>query len=259
MEYTAAQLSILSIGASSVLVLSLLTILSVNQAGAQVTDPDKFSIKSSPYGVPFQKWTQKWWQWYLSVPKENNHNFESTQGYVHKDCSYLQNSSSPVFFVPYVLKEKGQSAVATCTVPQNKAIMLGIDNGLMDYGDPSAQPKTVAKITEMVKKSNEFPNKFDITLDGKPLRLTNEEKDRVTSEPFYIILPDNNIWNESPHKPYLAVADGWYLMLKPLQPGKHVLHYTTGYKIPFAAIGGANQEGYIQDVTYNLVVNGSAK
>ena len=78
--------------------------------------------------------------------------------------------------------------------------------------------------------------------------------DMILFTPFYINLPDNNIWNESPHTPYLAVADGWYLMLKPLSAGKHILHYTTGYKIPFAAVGGANQEGYIQDVTYNLIV-----
>jgi hypothetical protein len=78
--------------------------------------------------------------------------------------------------------------------------------------------------------------------------------DMILFTPFYINLPDNNIWNESPHTPYLAVADGWYLMLKPLSPGKHILHYTIGYKSPFAAVGGANQEGYIQDVTYNLIV-----
>ena len=105
-----------------------------------------------------------------------------------------------------------------------------------------------------MRKSNEFPVEFDITLDGKPLNLTNEEKDRVTSTPFNITLPDNNIWNESPHTPFLAVADGWYLVLKPLPPGNHVLHYTTGYQIPPAAVGADNTEGYIQDVTYNLVV-----
>jgi hypothetical protein len=46
----------------------------------------------------------------------------------------------------------------------------------------------------------------------------------------------------------------WAVILSPLSLGKHILHYTTGYKIPFAAVGGANQEGYIQDVTYNLIV-----
>ena len=64
------------------------------------------------------------------------------------------------------------------------------------------------EITELVKKSNEFPVEFDITLDGKPLNLTNEENDRVTSTPFNITLPENNIWNEPPHTPFLAVADG---------------------------------------------------
>lgn len=255
MDYKAAKFVNLSIGISSVALISLFMIPFVNNVKAQQTDPNVFSVKSSPYGTSFQEWTQKWWQWYLTVPKQNNHNFETIAGYIPVDCSYLQNASSPVFFVPFVLKEKGQPAAeATCVVPHDKAIMIGIDNGLMDYGDPRAQPKTVDKITEIVRKSNEFPVEFDITLDGKPLNLTNEEKDRVTSTPFNITLPDNNIWNESPHTPFLAVADGWYLVLKPLPPGNHVLHYTTGYQIPPAAVGAANTEGYIQDVTYNLVV-----
>ncbi len=234
---------------------SLMLIPLESSASSQSTEPRFFPVKSSPYGTPFQEWTQKWWQWYLSVPKQNNHNFEAVSGYVPKECSFLQNASSPVFFVPYVLREKGVQATASCEIPPNKAVMVGIDNGLMDYGDSRVEePKTVEKITEMVKKSNEFPVEFDVTLDGKPINLTNEEKDRVTSAPFYIVLPENNIWNEAPNTPYTAVADGWYLLLEPLSPGKHVLDYTTGYKVQPSPVGPANPEGYTQEVTYNLLV-----
>jgi hypothetical protein len=39
-----------------------------------------------------------------------------------------------------------------------------------------------------------------------------------------------------------AVADGIYVMLAPLSPGRHVVHWT--------ATGG----GFIQDITYTLTV-----
>ena len=249
MRYQKDMFGILAAGMCTVLLLSVLSITFVTIAKAEETDL-MFPVNSSPYGISFQEWTQKWWQWYVKIPKLNNHNFENTPGYNAVDCSYKQEDiNSPVFFVPYVLKEKGQpSAEATCNIPRNKAVMVGIDNGLMDYADPTVQPKTPEKATELVKKSNEHPNKFDIALDGKPIPLTNEQKDRVLSKLFTIDLPPNNIWYKEEKHADPSVADGWYLMLKPLSPGTHILHYTTGY-------GVANEKGgYIQEVTYKLVV-----
>lgn len=250
---------ILSVIASSALIMSLIVVPQVNFVRGQSTDPYIFSVDSSPYSTSFKEWTQKWWQWYVSVPKLNNPNFEEAEDvkYVPKPCSYLQDPASPVFFVPYVIREKGAFATMTCDVPRNKAIMVGIDNGIMDFGDPTVQPKTVDMLTKIVTQSNIFPNKFDITLDGKPLALTNEQKYRVQSEPVNTTLPQNNIWDERPGT-YLSVADGWYLMLKPLPPGDHILHYTTGYRDhksdPTIPSGQGNKDPYIQDVTYHLVV-----
>jgi hypothetical protein len=230
-------------------------------ASEQTTDDEyMFPVDSLPYGVSFKEWTQKWWQWYLSIPVQHNPNFEEAEGvkYEPVDCSYLQDAASPVFFVPYVLQEKGQpSAEMTCTVPTNKTVLLGIDNGLMDYGDPRAQPKTVETLVKIVTETNIYPNEFDITLDGKPLGLTNEEKHRVLSDPFNITLPTNNVWDEPPGT-YLAVADGWYLMLKPLPTGEHIIHYITGYRDqrsdPTIPEGEGNKNPYIQEVTYRLIV-----
>ena len=45
-------------------------------ASGQTTDDEyMFPVNSSPYNVSFKEWTQKWWQWYLSIPKQHNHNF----------------------------------------------------------------------------------------------------------------------------------------------------------------------------------------
>jgi len=221
-----AVLSFASISLLLIISLYAVAIPSSNLVQGQETDRYSFPVNSSPYDISFKEWTQKWWQWYISIPKQHNPNFEDAEGvkYEPKDCSYLQDPASPVFFVPYIMREKGAFTTMTCNVPQNKSIMIGIDNGLMDCGDPIVQPKTVDTLEKIVKESNIFPNEFDITLDGNPLALTNEEKDRVLSEPFNITEPKNNIWDEPPGT-YLSVADGWYLMLKPLPLGEHTLHY----------------------------------
>ena len=46
-----------------------------------------------------------------------------------KDCSYMQDPSSPVFFLPWVGAEQGTSATVTCIVPHNKAILISVDAG----------------------------------------------------------------------------------------------------------------------------------
>ena len=260
------KLALLSAGLASGLVLSLLPIGSF----AQPQEGDYiFPVDSSPYGVPFKEWTERWWQWFISIPKHHNPNMEGAQGvkYEAVDCSYLQDPASPVFFVPYVMKERGNPVEATCNIPEGKAIMVGIDNGWMDTGDPRTKGADANALASYVQETNTYPNEFDITLDGKPIPFTNEEKYRVLSDPFNITFPEvaspaDAMWDEPPGT-YMAVADGWYLMLKPLPPGEHTLHYTTGYKDsrsdPTIPVGQGNKEPYIQDVTYRLVVQPSTE
>jgi hypothetical protein len=260
-------MAFLSSGIFLILVLSLVPFISFVQS--QEVDLI-FPVNSSPYNVPFKDWTEKWWQWYVAIPKKHNPNMENALGekYEPVDCSYLQDPASPVFFVPYVMKEKGQPAAeATCNIPEGKAVMMGIDNGWMDTGDPRTKGYDAQKLASYVKESNIYPNEFDITLDGKPIPLTNEDKYRVLSDAFNITFPEvaspaDAMWDEPPGT-YMAVADGWYLMLKPLPPGEHILHYTTGYRDsrsdPTIPVGQGNKEPYIQDVTYRLMVKSSTK
>jgi hypothetical protein len=97
----------------------------------------------------------------------------------------------------------------------------------------------------------------DITLDGHPLALTNDEAYKVQSDLFNLTLPANNLWGE-PAGPDQAITQGWWLMLKPLPPDQHTVHYTMGYRDsksdPTIPPGQGNQAPYIQDVTYRLVV-----
>lgn len=226
-------------------------------------EPQAFSVNSSPYGVPFKEWTEKWWQWYLSIPKSENHNFVVPEegaaieaepvNCVELNNKYRNDSDSPVFFVPYVLEEKprlrAEVTDATCTVPEGKAVLIGIDNGIMDYGDPDVNPKTPASVTEAVKETNTYPVVFGIRLNGEPIELTSQDRHRITTDLFNITLPKEDIWDypDEGSDTYPAVADGWYLMLKPLPAGDYELTYTTGYNQP-------NPAPYEQQVAYHFLV-----
>jgi hypothetical protein len=239
------------------LIASLVITTTVNFVRGASWDPYSFPVNSSPYGVPYKDWTAKYWEWRVSVPKLNTPNYQDAPGYKSVECSYLQNQSSPVMFLPYVGKERGTVTTASCNIPHSKAIFIQIDGGLSDYSDPTVQPKTQDTLVNQVSRSNVYPNPFDITLDGQPLSLTNDESFKVQSNFFNFTLPPNNLWDE-PAGPDTGIGQGWYLFLKPLSPGVHVLHYTTGYRStssdPTIPPGQGNNAAYIQDVTYRLIV-----
>lgn len=220
-------------------------------------DAYSFPVNSSPYGIPYKVWTAKYWTWRVSVPKLNTPNYQNSPGYTPVECSYLQNPASPVMFLPYVAKERGTSTTASCNIPHGKAIFIQIDGGMSDYSDPTVQPKTPETVINQVTKSNVYPNPFEITLDGHPLALTNDEAFKVQTDLINFTLPPKNLWDE-PAGPDKGVGQGWFLFLKPLSPGVHILHYTTGYRDsrsdPTIPPGQGNSAAYIQDVTYRLVV-----
>ena len=52
-----------------------------------------------------------------TIPKSQNWNFQNAPGvkYVPEDCSYLQNPTNPMFFLPDVGAERRSVATMTCT------------------------------------------------------------------------------------------------------------------------------------------------
>jgi hypothetical protein len=238
--------------------ISITALISIDYVYAATSDSYTFPVNSAPYNISYKDWTAKWWQWYISIPKNHNGNFQHAPDahYTPVDCSYLQRPSSPVFFVPYVGKERGPSTTASCVIPHGKAILVRIDGGESDYSDPTVHPKTQDELLKLVAESNLYPNPFNVMLDGQPLSITNGQSDLVTTNPFNYTMPQNNLWNEPPG-PDQGIGQGWYVFLKPLAPGTHNLQYDTGYMRigdPRLPPGQGNDSPYIQHVTYNLVI-----
>jgi hypothetical protein len=50
---------------------------------------------------------------------------------------------------------------------------------------------------------------------------------RVQSDLFNLTLPADNLWGES-SGPDQAIMQGWWVMLEPIPPGQHTVHYTMG-------------------------------
>jgi len=241
-------------------IVSSATLPIVELARGQQTDPYTFAENTSPYGIPFKIWVEKWQQWYVNVTKDVIDKW-NTPNIVSVDCLYHQKQGTSTVFVPYVAAEKGSTATMTCHIPQGKALLISIDGGVNDYRDPTVQPKTPQEILNLVTKSNVYPNSFDATLNGHPLHLTNDEIYKVTTDLFNLTLPSNNLWSpqEAPGPGDTAIVQGWWLFLKPLPVGDNILHYITGYRDsksdPTIPPGQGNTSPYIQDVTIHFIVS----
>ncbi len=83
-----------------------------------------------------------------------------------------------------------------------------------------------------------------VTLDGK--EIMNLDKNRVQTGFFNITYGKDNIYKHSPAT-VKGFADGYYLFLKPMTPGQHILNLKTNVLNP------VNSEfNYSADLTYHL-------
>ena len=212
---------------------------------------------SNPLGVTYGEWTARWWQWLLSIPGPVNPNLDTTGA----NCA--QGQSGPVWFLAGRFSS-GPRTVRACTVPENKLILLPIANvwfgdGVNDCNgmgplrpDPKLpncppmfapvdfnKPNGWSPVTSLVAGwENNPPLPLELTVDGIPLQ--DPLAYRALAPQFSYKLPRNSL-NGNPAGTYgPSGSDGYWVMLAPLQPGRHTIHFRTG-------------DGF-QDILYNIRV-----
>ena len=85
------------------------------------SSPSTFLKGSTPYGVPYEDWMTKWWQWNIQIPKEQHPQV------VDPDLIKCPvGESGNVSFLTHSLQGKSQYG---CTIPAGNAIMIPILTG----------------------------------------------------------------------------------------------------------------------------------
>jgi len=220
-----------------------------NNQGPKVIDPD-----SVAYGRTYGEWSAAWWQWTFSIPVGGHPLFDNG------DCSVGQ--SGPVWFLGGKFCPSGQvctgSATRSCSVPADKALFFPILNTEDSAPEepnwgcgnmfPPLLAGSIAEMRQCVAFFFDGINNLKAEVDGKSIH--NLQKDfRVQSVEFEVTFPDDNVLTAIGEGPFTAgkyspvVDEGVYLMLPPLSPGRHTLHFK-----------GSFSNGVTEDITYNLVV-----
>jgi hypothetical protein len=188
--------------------------VSVNPRSEFTTIPDgksnyMYSLNDEPFGKSWEHWTTEWWKWILSLPKEVNPGIDKTGEKLHIDPK-----GESVVFLPGTF---GGNAERHYTIPK-KPILLPVINFITSfYEEP--QIKTEFGLVDRAKKDID-----DITLtwaivDGLSIPV----KDfRVRSSIFDLNIVEDNVFGIKVGVTR-AVHDGYWLFLRPLSAGKHVI------------------------------------
>jgi hypothetical protein len=224
-----------------IIVLGVVSILSavIPLALAQTSsnNPGVFPVDSKPYGISYPDWTVRWWQWADSIPTPLNPASDKTG----QNCA--QSQSGPVWFLAGTF---GGKAERTCTIPSGKAILFPPINTECSYKE-NPTLKTESDLRACAKHLQDETTQMQVTVDGVPIQ--NLQMYRVQTPLFNLTFPSNNAAGASPGTTQ-SVADGNWVFLKPLPPGKHELHFS-GASVDFTSTG---TNAFATDATYHITV-----
>jgi hypothetical protein len=218
-----------------------------SSAGETVIPPSDL-----PYGLSYEEWSAKWWQWYMGLETNHIENVGSPD-----ICSGPASHVRFLYGAPATTTVTGHVEIGPDT-PIFFAILGFIaDNTACPVSDFGTN--TSAQLGAEVEGAWTNVTVTTCTIDGVAVEgLDNPFTSiyDIVSPPFsYTIAEKNSIISLVEGEDclpggmtiYPAVAEGVYLMLAPLKPGKH--------KISFVGVYGPVSSPNLKlDITYDIAV-----
>jgi hypothetical protein len=186
------------------------------------------------YGSSHGEWSARWWQWVFSLPAATHPILDQTGDH----CGAGQVDS--VWFLAGTF---GGNAERSCTIPPGQPIFFPIVNsaGLKAWGY-----ETLLDLRKLAAVAVDQVEHMSVTIDGVELEEEFLLQQRVRSPAFSVIARAKGVFppgfTKVPGNADQIVSDGYWLLLEPLEPGAHELH--------FSAAGPL----FSLDVTYHLTV-----
>jgi hypothetical protein len=193
----------------------LLTLLAPSAAASSFTivqPTEKYAGKT--YG----QWSAAWWQWAANISEPNSPVTDDTGA----DCAVNQKGS-----VWFLAGTTGGSATRSCTVPADKAILVPIING--ECSTVEGNGTTDAELRACARDLIDHVTQTSASVDGTAIDLgpVSQGRFRFQSPLFTITFAPNNGFypDGSVAGTGQAVADGFWLLIRPLPKGQHTIDF----------------------------------
>jgi hypothetical protein len=210
------------------MLLAAALLLVAGTASAPCTAGDDFVVSpgESVGGRSQAEWSRAWWEWAASFEYSESPVADRTGRHCHL------GQDGPVWFLAGTYGTR--RTIRTCTVPRGKYLFFPLINYVVfPRGDTTI---TCASATETARSITDQPSLLVLDLDGRQVR------DLVSYRQATATCFDLGVRAKPGRRVFPTAANGYYVMLKPLSPGKHALNF-----------GGVLPD-MLQAVTYTLIV-----
>jgi len=204
-------------------------------------NPHVYPPNENVLGMSYGEWSAAWWQCILTFTNEFSPYADTTGLY----CN--EGQGGPVFFL---VGGPANPTTRRCTIPAGKALLVPLINVECSTVEPApfyGANAQAARACAALWNDGTNLKSLRMIIDGK--HVTDLDDYRVQS-PFYdfIVPPADNFLGVNGVTSGSSVSDGYWVMVKPLSPGVHVVHFEGAWTSGPGA-------GNVQNVTYILTVN----
>jgi len=194
-------------------------------------NPGIAPINSKPYGKSYSQWAAAWWQWAFSIPADVNPLLDSTG----ENADVGQEG--PVWFLA---GNFGGETVREVSVPAGKSLFFPILNQpWVQY--PEDPPYAIPELRAILRPGMDNATLY-CEIDRRPVK--DLAGYREESAVFATTVPEENLLGLPAGDYEPCVDNGYYLMLNPLTPGRHIIRF----------MAENADRSFSLDVTYILTV-----
>jgi hypothetical protein len=173
-------------------------------------------------GKTYGQWSAAWWQWAANISEPRSPVTDDTGA----DCAVGQEG--PVWFLAGTTG--GPTVTRSCTIPSGKGILFPIINAECDTLTPPTIGGTEAELRACAKDLMDHVTETSASVDGTAIALGPpgpNARFRFDSPLFTITFAPNNGFypDGSVAGTGSAVADGYWVLVKPLAVGKHTIDF----------------------------------
>jgi hypothetical protein len=208
-----------------------------------------FPPQAHPYGLSFQEWAARYWQRTLSLPID-----------AASYAAPLSDGQSGQVWVIAGPLNGPTTATVQFSIPEGKSMLISPITYWADNANcPSFTDFTVDDLRGQVAAGYSQVTETSCTIDGVTIPGLSNPQDSpylFDSTVFSYTLPDHDTYPTVlfgatciPNGTTIdgAVAEGEFLMIKPLPVGQHIIHGTV-------VVGPAASPSLVVDVTYVITV-----
>jgi hypothetical protein len=181
---------------------------------------DTFTTDSSPYGIPYNEWLEKWVTWWTKIPIDKHPYIVPSDP---ERCSIMQEG--PVWFLPDITPRPGKTLDYNCNIPLSKSILIPVSITFCekDTKGTCGHSLTDKELLELADNIRTPIEQLEVEIDGIKIPLNGPP---IKTGFFNISVPDpppREIWAELKTGTHKTTASAYFLIVHDMPAGKHVI------------------------------------